>query len=108
MAACGIEPSGRGRTVTDCRPSEPVETCTTSPVTRVTVSTSGAETGASLAAGRADAASVGAATTRPAVRARAPRYAVARATGGTDDDMQGSSRGDAQTGVVRRGAWAER
>ena len=37
MAACGMDPSGRGCSVTDCRPSDAVETLTTSPVTNVTV-----------------------------------------------------------------------
>src|SRR6478735_11883337 len=87
MAAWGIDPSGRGSMTTDCLPSAPVETSTTSPVTRVTLLTVGGATEAGLAAGWADAAE-GDVRARPARRATAARTAGVRTAFLADRDMR--------------------
>src|SRR6478735_6548003 len=96
MAACGMDPSGRGRIVTDCLPSVPVVTWTTSPVTRVTVLIVGDPTGRGSAVVCAEAAGVVAVSDTPAETASAARQAVVRAARrralrtGRDDAIQGS------------------
>ena len=81
-----MEPSGRGCSVTDWRPSEAVETLTTSPVTSVTVFTVGRTDPLRLGAGiggRAAAAEP-VVDTRPTETAATARRAVVRTarTGG--------------------------
>ena len=93
MAACGMDPSGRGCSVTDCRPSDAVETLTTSPVTNVTVFTVGGPTRFGAGAGAdGEAAAEPGADTSPAEMAATARTTVVRTVRGADGGMQESLR----------------